>query len=383
MAKVAVREQILRWAMERAHLTAEGLRGKFPKIDLWMQGADKPTMNQLEALASATRTPLGFFFLEEPLTEPLPIPHFRTLGPAQDPNPSPELLDTVYAMQQRQEWMHEYMVKKGMQPLSFVGTSTVEASPETVATRIRRILGLQEGWANELPTWTAALTRIREATENAGILVVVNGIVGNNTSRVLDPSEFRGFVLVDSHAPLVFVNNTDGKAAQMFTHAHELAHIMLGSSAAFDLRQLQAASDDTEKACDRIAAEFLVPGEKLRQLWPQIRNHAEPFQSAARTFKVSSLVAARRALDLRLIRRDEFFQFYEAYERDERRKVDRLDGGGDFYANQDYRIGRKFASTVIRAAKEGDLLYSDAFNLTGLHGATFDNYARTLGIGNA
>jgi Zn-dependent peptidase ImmA (M78 family) len=106
-------------------------------------------------------------------------------------------------------------------------------------------------------TWSDALRRLREAIEEARILVVVNGIVGNNTHRKLDPEEFRGFVLVDAYAPLIFVNNADGKAAQMFTLAHELAHVIFGSSAAFDLRRLMPAHDKTELACNQVAAEFL------------------------------------------------------------------------------------------------------------------------------
>jgi Zn-dependent peptidase ImmA (M78 family) len=211
-------------------------------------------------------------------------------------------------------------------------------------------------------------------------LVVVNGVVGNNTRRKLDPEEFRGFVLVDEYAPLVFVNGTDGKAAQMFTLAHELAHVFFGSSAAFDLREMLPAKEPAEQACNRAAAEFLVPERELRRVWPSAQSNPEPFQLIARQFKVSALVAARRALDLRLINREVFLTFYRDYQQDERRKAARRQPSGDFYLTQDLRVGRRFAGAV---AKEGKLLYSEAYRLTGLYGKTFDAYVASLGMGGS
>jgi Zn-dependent peptidase ImmA (M78 family) len=378
-----VSKKILDWVLDRSGLTLSDLEGKFPRLRQWVDGQSHPTLRQLELLAKSTLTPFGFFFLEEPPEERLPVPYFRTLGDETSYSPSPELLETIHTMQQRQDWLREFLLDQGQEALMFVRSAQPDEPPASVGQRIRNALGLDQGWASRHATWTDALNFLRETMENKGILVVVNGIIGNNTHRKIDTDEFRGFVMVDDIAPLVFVNGADGKAAQMFTLAHELAHVFFGSSAAFDLREMSPASNPMEQACDKVAAEFLIPEQQIRRIWPSVRSDSERFQSIAREFKVSELVAARRALDLRLIRRDEFLTFYHDYLNDERRKAARRSPGGDFYVNQDLRVGRRFASAVVRAAKEGKLLYSEAYRLTGLYGTTFDRYAASLGMGGS
>jgi len=382
MSRVAVATGVLRWAVERASRSGRSvdkLQKKFPKIGQWLSGESQPTLRQLEELAKATLTPFGFFFLQEPPEDRMPVPHFRTLRHEAPSKPSPDLLETVQTMQRRQDWMREFLIEEGQDPLPFVNSTGIDEEPSSIAQRVRHTVGFDDGWAAVQPTWTDALGLFREAVERAGVLVVVNSVVGNNTHRKLDPEEFRGFVLADEYAPLMFVNGADAKAAQMFTLAHELAHVFFGSSAAFDLRQMLPADDPTEKACDRIAAEFLVPERELRQTWPSAQDDPEPFQSIARRFKVSEIVAARRALDLSLISRKAFLAFYDDYQKS--RWPPRPSGGGDFYANQNLRVGRRFACTVTRAAREGKLLYSEAYQLTGLYGETFERYAASLESG--
>lgn len=377
MTRVSVSGPLLRWALERSG-RAPTLERKFPKLRAWLEGESRPTLRQLEGLARATSTPLGYLFLSEPPEERLPIPHFRTLGKAQPRRPSPDLLETVHTMERRQAWMREYLMEQGQGLLMFVRSAGVTDDPQRVAQEMQRTLGLNQNWAAEQPTWIRSLRELVSRMEDVGILVVVNGVVGNNTHRKLDPAEFRGFVLVDEYAPLVFVNGADSRAAQMFTLAHELAHVWIGGSAAFDLRDLQPAEDETERACNRVAAEFLVPAEELRQFWPSARRDAEPFQSIARQFKVSVLVGARRALDLQLITKTVFLEFYRNYLEDERRRAAGRQVGGNFYATQSLRLGRRFSEAVVRAAREGTLLYRDAYQLTGLYGKGFERYAGML-----
>ena len=381
MSRVAVSQSVIRWARERSGEHAVTLVRRFPKLDLWERGEEQPTLRQLERLAKATLTPFGYFFLPEPPEDRLPIPQYRTAADEALRSPSPDLLETVQTMQRRQAWMREFLLEEGQPPLPFAASARVIADPASVAADMRAVLQIGADWATRHATWTEALRDLRGAVERSGILVVSNGVLGNNTHRKLDVSEFRGFVLADEYAPLIFVNAADGKAAQMFTVAHEVAHIWFGESAAFDLRDLQPAGNELERACNRVAAEFLIDERELRAFWPQARRQPEPIQYVPRHFKVSALVAARRTLDFRLITDTEFFDFYHSYQADERRKAAAPAGGGDFFTNQDSRVGRRFARAVVQAAKEGRLLYQDAYKLTGLFGKTFDNYTKTLGTG--
>jgi Zn-dependent peptidase ImmA (M78 family) len=378
MARVSVQPALLQWARDRSGLPPDFFYLKFPKLGAWEAGDAQPTLKQLESFARVTRTPLGMLLLEEPPDLELPIPDFRTVGDAPVPTPSPELLDTIYAMQRRQQWLREYLVESDSDPLPFVSSINTAADPIEIAARIRTTLKIGNDWANQVPTWSDALRELRSKIEEARIFPVLNGVVGNNTHRKLDPQEFRGFTLIDEFAPLIFVNGADAKGAQMFTIAHELAHLWIGAEGVSNLEETLPVDTATETFCNKVAAEFLVPAAHLAAIWNAVRNGADPFQQLARRFKVSPIVAARRAWDLSLITRKVFFEFYAAYEEDDRRVRTKKSDGGDFYATQNTRVGKRFARIVDRAAKEGRLLYRDAYDLTGLSGATFDQYIKSL-----
>jgi Zn-dependent peptidase ImmA (M78 family) len=328
-------------------------------------------------------TPLGYLFLDSPPDEALQLPDFRTVGDTPIGRPSPNLIDTVQAMRRRQAWMREYVIEEGLGPLAFVGSGRTVRNVASLAAKIRDTLGLAADWAENVATWEDALRALRDATERTGIVVAASGMVGLNTHRTLDPQEFRGFVLCDDFAPLIFVNAGDSKSAQMFTLAHELAHIWVGRDGLFNLIRMVPHEDEIERFCNQVAAEFLVPRHKLLARWSELKGAAKPFHNIGRAFKVSPLVAARRAWDLDLIPRKKFFAFYEeeqaAWRRRKAEDKSRVrKGGPDFYQVQDVRLGRRFAYAVVRAAREGRLLYREAYELTDLRGETFNKYAARL-----
>ena len=259
MARVQINPILIQWAIQRSGRSVAELQRRFPKLHEWEQATVFPTMKQLEQLAVATRTPLGYFFLSSPPEDKLPIPDLRTVGNESLETPSPDLLETVENMQRRQAWMRDFLIEEGQSALPFINSVTDQDSPKKVAETIKEELDIKEGWANSEPTWSEALRTLRYAMEDNGIMVAVNGIVGNNTHRKLDVEEFRGFALVDNYAPLIFINGSDAKAAQMFTYAHELAHLWIGKEGVSQLEATQSVNNTIEKFCNKVAAEFLLP----------------------------------------------------------------------------------------------------------------------------
>ncbi len=171
-------------------------------------------------------------FLPEPPEEQVPIPDYRTMGDGGVHRPSPDLLDTIFACQQRQEWYRDFAEVTREDPVAFVGSLTTLVPVVEAAEQIRATLGFDPSERGD--TRSDALRTLVDHAEELGVLVMVSGVVGSNTHRKLDPHEFRGFALVDPLAPLVFINGADTKAAQIFTVTHELVHLFLGETALDD-----------------------------------------------------------------------------------------------------------------------------------------------------
>jgi Zn-dependent peptidase ImmA (M78 family) len=372
---IDVSPKLLRWAVDRSGVPLDQYQ---PPVAAWLTGEKKPTYNQLELFARRAMVPFGYLFLQMPPDEALPLPDYRTRTDEEVRQPTPNLIETIFEMQRRQDWMREYLLEEGQEKLLFVGSAKLGDEIATLARRMRETLGLSEDWADHQANWEEALRHLRERIEDIGILIFINGIVGNSTRRKLDPDEFQGFVLVDRIAPLIFVNGADYKVAQMFTIAHELVHVWVGQSALFDLAATSPSDFEVERYCNAVAAEFLVPAEKLAQAWASAPSGDAAFTSLAKRFKVSPIVIARRAKDHGLITADEFFSFYKRYMQRERKSQQERRTGGNFWRTQNVRLGRRFGTAVIAAAQEGRISYSEAYDLTRLYGDTFDKFAGYL-----
>lgn len=316
------------------------------------------TPTQAEKFAKLVNVPFGFLFFSKPPKErPIPIADFRSV---QDAEPlGKDFLDVYDDVVYKQTWYRDYLIAVSAEKLPFVGKFAGKSiKPKEFANDIRNTLNLSETRLRAVGSSDEAYALLASCSEEVGILVFKNGVVGNNTRRPLSASQFRGFAISDSMAPAVFVNGADAKAAWQFTLAHELAHIWLGETGISQAHP--RANHKNEVLCNAVAAELLVPKESFEKQWAlheklgaliaieQVRKH----------FKVSALVIARRALDSGLIT---FKQYNDVYAQARNSKGG--EGGGDFYRTLGARNGKRFSTMVAELAYSGEIGLREASRL--------------------
>jgi Zn-dependent peptidase ImmA (M78 family) len=379
--RVDVKPELLSWACERGGRDVGLFLDRFPQLERWLSMDANPTLKQLEKFSHATHTPIGYLFLDTPPVDTVPIPDLRTVGNERIGHPSTNLLDTLYLCQQRQEWYRDFARSMGESPLAFVGSASIRDDIVPTAARIRGTLGFDLDERAKMPSWEDALRHFISQADDIGIMVMCSGVAKGNTHRTLDPEEFRGFALSDPLAPLVFINGKDTKSAQMFTLAHELAHIWLGESGLTDTQAASTPVLEIEQWCNRIAAEMLVPIEVVQAELRPGADLDDEVKRLARRFKVSSLVILRRIHDAGGLSREAFWDAFEAEHARLVALVRNREPGGDYYRTQSAGVSKRFARAVIAGTWEGRCSFTEAFSLLGCKKmSTFRDFGHKLGM---
>lgn len=385
MTTAFISSNVLRWARERARLEADRLAEIIhvnpDKFLLWEQGETKPTFKQAQDLAKALHIPFAFLFLPTPPEETLPIPDLRTVGDHSINSLSTELRDLLADILRKHDWYRDYLLEQNAEPLPFIGRFSPDIPVKKIAADMTATLGLTLVDREKTRNWEAFLGLLMDRSEEIGVWVMRSGIVGSNTHRGLDVQEFRGFAICDDIAPLVFINGRDAKAAQIFTLAHELAHLWIGQSGISDVslaQPAQAIDLRTEKTCNAVAAEVLVPKKALRESWIDSESIGENADRLADFFRVSTVVIARCALDLGLIEWPAYFEYYQRQAALWRQI--KKGSGGDPYRTIPVRNGKQYTQAVVHSALSRNLLLRDAGRLLGVSPSKIGRLAQEIGI---
>jgi Zn-dependent peptidase ImmA (M78 family) len=365
-----INPDIVSWAMDREQASSKILASRMnvseDKVHCWVQGDKKPTFKQAQKLAAVLNVPFGYLFLARPPREEFPLPDLRTIGDVEpvrlDSNSKDVILDVIY----KHEWYVDALRVEGDEIKPFVGRFKPDVDPSIVANDMRVALGVDQIYPGRKLNYDQYLRELMRAAETIGIWTIRTGIVRNNTHRPLSVDQFRGFAIADSYAPLVFINGQDARAAQIFTFAHEVAHIWVGASGVSNapLKPVEGLLN-IEKFCNKVAAEFLVPEDLFAHLWSKRITLEENCERLSNHFRVSTAVCARRALELGLVARDEFERYFAILVRLWQRVPG--DKGGNFHNALPIRNGENFYKFVVSSAGSGNLLLRDAGRLLNVN----------------
>ena len=383
MARAHVNPAILRWAAKRAGIEAPDLSRTFRKspeaIQAWFEGSSAPTFKQAQRLAKRLRVPFGYLFLSSPPDDHLPIRDFRRIHGTRLREPSIDLRDVVSDVLVKQDWYWEFRADHHEPPVPCVGRFSIPSPISEVAEDIRAALDF-EGTVRPRARSRFLGTFVNQV-EALGILVMRNGIVRQATNRALRVDEFRGFSIADPMAPVVFINNADSDAAQVFTLAHELAHIWIGEGGVSDsdLTLMRRDEDDIEEFFNEVAGELLLPWSEMRHPWnTRSVPNTQWVQGMSRTFHVSSVMVARQLWTHGAIDRSEFFEIYDA-ERENWIPNQTTNSGGDYYRMVPIRNSRLLTETILESVAAAETSIRDASRMLGVKPGKLSKLRESMG----
>ena len=204
---INVSKDILQWVINQSgRLNVSSVVMK--NLSSWLADEKKPTYHQIETVSKATGIPFGYFFLKTPPREDLSIVEYRTVDSVELLNPSRNLIDTMKNMEMIQDWMRSYLGET-LDQCMYVGAMKNQQDPVAFANYVCDVLSLEDNWRKGCHSATDLFRILRKAISDSGTIVMLNGVVENNTHRPLDVHEFRAFAMVDDIAPLIFINNSD------------------------------------------------------------------------------------------------------------------------------------------------------------------------------
>lgn len=369
---VPVNPKIIEWARaQQGDLTQAALAQLIGvhenQIIKWESRDGQPTFAQARQLAEKLHIPFGYLFLTDPPQLEMPLPDLRTRRDKPLKNLSSPFREHLYSVLDKHDWYREYILEYNAEKLPFVGRFNVSSDPLVVAEDIRATLSISQGLRQMAQTWSAYLDLLSMKAEAVGILVMRSSFVGANTRRGLSADEFQGFVLTDEFAPLVFINNADYVTARIFTLIHEVAHIWIGKSGVVNPDEsLISDTTNTERFCNVVATESLVPKDEFLITWNALRGS---IISLAEHFRVSEIVIARRAQELSQITQDRFFVLLEEIKG--RQKQIARGGRRDPIVNVANRNSPLFMDALIKDVRVGGTLLRDGARLLNMKLPTF------------
>ncbi len=221
-------------------------------------------------------------------------------------------------------------------------------NPETAAGKVRAWLKLPVD-----PSRTVTFDDYRSALEERDVLVLLATGYAGDWKFPKDSSAI-GFSIYYEAAPLIMVRNSESKARELFTLAHELGHLVLHGRGSITHENDLWATRGREREANAFAGRLLVPDALLTtvdasMLGSDVSVYEDRLAPYRKVWGVSTEVVLRRLMDAGRLPQTRYTE-YRTW-RESQPLPSRPPGGSRGYRHREplHRFGKRFVRTVLDA----------------------------------
>lgn len=346
---------LLRWCRKEAGYSlddaAKKLRIEADKYMSLEDGTAHPSLRQLKDLAAAYKRPLGVFFLPQPPKRTKRPQDFRahkgTFNPA---------------------------TLRSIRRARFIQDNYEAVADKDVRSQLWKVSNDPIANANKAREWLGLTDELQ--TKNRNISAFYRSFIellGNKNISVLQHSfpkdDAKAYSFAEDPKIIVVSTNDEYIGSRIFSVLHELCHISHGHSGICITNDLEN-SYVKERACDRFAAELMMPVRLVRPLIedadPQTLLDDDTLRSIAERLKVSMFALLIRAKELGYIQQRDIDKKLIEWRETPRRK-----GGFAVVTTRAQKAikesGAPFTEAVVRAYQSDRISIADASYLLNVN----------------
>lgn len=256
------------------------------RVSEWENGENIPTWNQLKKMSNYYETSIFVLTGIKKIKRNRQINDFRQLDYHKDLSLNTKKY--LNLLLQRQSYLSNFLKKEKAKKNALVSCAEKTNSPIALAEIIRNRLNYQ----HPFPRKNNHLEHLISLIEEQGVFVMKT-----LSYWKIEVADMRGMYLKDDYAPIIALNRRDAKSAQLFTLAHEIAHLFINSEAISNIDFRDSTSNEDEIFCNKVAANLLLPKSYFSQDHYSLRD----IEDIANKYEVSRLFVFYRLKNLKKI----------------------------------------------------------------------------------
>jgi len=366
--KLDINPELILWAVKSSGWKEKdiivALKVKEKVYRSWVEGNDKPSLNQLENLSSKTKRPLASFFLSK-VPEEKPTPKDYRMLPEKEGEFTRKTILAIRRARNLQQITKELSSNIYEDSKLKIKKQNIRDSPKEIAKEIRNKFEITEEKQKKFKDSYKFLSFLREKLGEINIFPF-------QISMPLEDA--RGFALSDDVPNIVAMNSQDTIEARIFTLMHEVGHILLGNTG-ISIPDFNN-QNKIEKWCNEFASSFLLPESMAKQIFENNKKElveTKTLNSLSRKYKLSKAMLLYNMVKLKFISFGKYNEVLNRYRKIEITKQEKSGGAG---ITADKRciseLGNRFISLVADNIDKKQITYSDALSYLSIKSKNFN-----------